>query len=163
MADTRRNSIPLLPLILFWLCLSQAYVSARLVQIRHRVRGGKQVNFLAVGDWGRKGGYNQSAVAQSVRTNSLNVLRISVFFLNRDFEPLQMGVIGEKLGINFVISTGDNFYSDGLTGTNDPAFAESFTKVYSAKSLHKPWYASKFQQPSLSLFQYKLSLDLHIM
>lgn len=54
-----------------------------------------------------------------------------------------MGEIGAKLGIDFVISTGDNFYKDGLTGVNDSAFAESFTKIYTARSLQKPWYASK--------------------
>ncbi|KAJ6312842.1 hypothetical protein OIU77_014383 [Salix suchowensis] len=39
-----------------------------------------------------------------------------------------MGKIGEKLDIDFVVSTGDNFYDNGLTGLNDQAFEESFTK-----------------------------------
>lgn len=30
-----------------------------------------------------------------------------------------MGRIGEKLDIDFVISTGDNFYDNGLKGVND--------------------------------------------
>ncbi|OVA16171.1 Phosphoesterase domain [Macleaya cordata] len=51
-----------------------------------------------------------------------------------------MGKIGEKLDIDFVISTGDNFYDDGLTGINDPAFEESFTNIYTAESLQKQWY-----------------------
>ncbi|XP_071724180.1 purple acid phosphatase 8-like [Rutidosis leptorrhynchoides] len=51
-----------------------------------------------------------------------------------------MGIIGEKLKIDFVISTGDNFYDDGLTGTDDPAFHDSFTDIYTADSLQKPWY-----------------------
>lgn len=51
-----------------------------------------------------------------------------------------MGVIGEELDIDFVISTGDNFYEDGLTGVDDKAFEESFSNIYSAKSLQKPWY-----------------------
>ncbi|PRQ40982.1 putative Acid phosphatase [Rosa chinensis] len=74
------------------------------------------LSFLVVGDWGRRGTYNQSRVA------------------------LQMGVIGEKLDIDFVISTGDNFYDDGLTGIDDPAFEESFSKIYTAPSLQKQWY-----------------------
>ncbi|KAJ1430573.1 Metallo-dependent phosphatase-like [Sesbania bispinosa] len=37
-----------------------------------------------------------------------------------------MGIVGEKLNIDFVISTGDNFYEDGLEGIDDPAFYESF-------------------------------------
>ncbi|XP_038983033.1 purple acid phosphatase 4-like isoform X2 [Phoenix dactylifera] len=52
-----------------------------------------------------------------------------------------MGRIGEVLDIDFVISTGDNFYEDGLTGVDDKAFEESFTSIYTAKSLQKPWYA----------------------
>lgn len=71
---------------------------------------------LVVGDWGRKGAYNQSLVA------------------------LQMGQVGETLDIDFVISTGDNFYSNGLAGVDDPAFQESFSSIYTAPSLHKQWY-----------------------
>lgn len=56
---------------------------------------------------------------------------------------MQMGVIGEKLDIDFVISTGDNFYDNGLTSENDPAFEESFTKIYTAKSLQTRWYSGK--------------------
>lgn len=44
------------------------------------------------------------------------------------------------MGVDFVISTGDNFYDDGLTGVDDKAFEESFTGIYTAKSLQKPWY-----------------------
>lgn len=51
-----------------------------------------------------------------------------------------MGIIGEKLDIDFIISTGDNFYEDGLTGVDDSAFDESFTKIYTAPSLQKQWY-----------------------
>ena len=51
-----------------------------------------------------------------------------------------MGRVAEKLNIDFVISTGDNFYDDGLTGIDDPAFENSFSKIYTAKSLQKQWY-----------------------
>nr|AFK35320.1 unknown [Lotus japonicus] len=74
------------------------------------------LSFLVIGDWGRGGAYNQSQVA------------------------VQMGVIGEQLDIDFVISTGDNFYDDGLRGIDDAAFNYSFTKIYTAPSLQKPWY-----------------------
>lgn len=56
-----------------------------------------------------------------------------------------MGVIGEKLDIDFVISTGDNFYEDGLTGVDDPAFKDSFTNIYAAPSLQTQWYNGKCQ------------------
>lgn len=67
----------------------------------------------------------------------INVVVIIAFF--------QMGRIGEKLDIDFVVSTGDNFYDNGLTGEHDKAFQESFTKIYTAKSLQKQWYSGKYQ------------------
>lgn len=54
-----------------------------------------------------------------------------------------MGEIGAELDIDFVISTGDNFYENGLTGVDDTAFEESFTNIFTAKSLQKQWYAGK--------------------
>lgn len=60
-----------------------------------------------------------------------------------------MGVVGEKLDIDFVISTGDNFYEDGLKGVCDPAFNESFINIYNAPSLQTPWYNGKFQLISI--------------
>ncbi|XP_027361265.1 purple acid phosphatase 17-like [Abrus precatorius] len=52
-----------------------------------------------------------------------------------------MGKIGHKLNIDFVVSTGDNFYDSGLKGVYDPAFLESFSNIYTAKSLRKQWYS----------------------
>lgn len=56
-----------------------------------------------------------------------------------------MGRIGEKLDVDFVVSTGDNFYDDGLTGEQDKAFEESFTQIYTAKSLQKQWYSGEYR------------------
>ncbi|KAJ9135670.1 hypothetical protein P3X46_032823 [Hevea brasiliensis] len=93
------------------------YLSAAELQLfQHAAKADGSLSLLVLGDWGRKGAYNQSQVA------------------------LQMGIIGEKLDIDFIISTGDNFYDDGLTGVDDPAFYESFTKIYTAPSLQKQWY-----------------------
>ncbi|XP_061361842.1 purple acid phosphatase 17-like [Gastrolobium bilobum] len=52
-----------------------------------------------------------------------------------------MGKVGEKLDIDFVVSTGDNFYDNGLTSEHDAAFEESFSNIYTAKSLQKQWYS----------------------
>ncbi|GJP47656.1 hypothetical protein CLOM_g6834 [Closterium sp. NIES-68] len=76
-----------------------------------------QVAFLVVGDWGRNGDYNQSIVAES------------------------MGEVAAAVDSSFVVSTGDNFYDDGLQDTADPAFASSFTEIYQAPSLQTQWYA----------------------
>ncbi|KAG0592478.1 hypothetical protein KC19_1G255300 [Ceratodon purpureus] len=75
------------------------------------------LNFLVVGDWGREGQFNQTMVAT------------------------QMGRVGRHLGINFVVSVGDNFYQAGLTGPHDPKFKNSFTKVYTARSLQTQWFS----------------------
>ncbi|KAK7359513.1 hypothetical protein VNO77_01474 [Canavalia gladiata] len=96
------------------LCLG--LTSAVLQRFEEAPKPDGSLSFLAIGDWGRKGAYNQSQVA------------------------FQMGVIGEQLDIDFVISTGDNFYDDGLKGIYDPAFDDSFTKIYTASSLQKQWY-----------------------
>ncbi|XWS34364.1 hypothetical protein CRYUN_Cryun21dG0032900 [Craigia yunnanensis] len=89
---------------------------AELQRFEHSAKADGSLSFLVIGDWGRRGLHNQSEVA------------------------LQMGIVGEKLDIDFVISTGDNFYDDGLTGVDDPAFHESFTDIYTAPSLQKQWY-----------------------
>ncbi|XP_021292880.1 purple acid phosphatase 7-like [Herrania umbratica] len=103
-------------LISAWLWLSSESCVAELQRFQHPVKPKGSLSFLVVGDWGRKGQYNQSKVA------------------------FQMGLVGQKLDIGFVISTGDNFYEDGLTGVDDPAFNQSFTAIYTAPSLKKQWY-----------------------
>ncbi|KAJ3679659.1 hypothetical protein LUZ60_017670 [Juncus effusus] len=94
------------------LCISLA----DLTRLEHSVKNDGSLSILVIGDWGRKGNYNQSLVAE------------------------QMGKVGEELDIDFVISTGDNFYDNGLTGVDDKAFEQSFTDIYTAESLQKPWY-----------------------
>jgi tartrate-resistant acid phosphatase type 5 len=56
-----------------------------------------------------------------------------------------MGLVGEKLDIDFVISTGDNIYDDGIANTSDPLFKECFTNIYTAESLQTPWYIGNVQ------------------
>lgn len=53
----------------------------------------------------------------------------------------QMGVVASRLQADFIISTGDNFYLDGLHNVSDPQFETSFSNVYSARSLMKQWFA----------------------
>jgi hypothetical protein len=60
-----------------------------------------EVSFLVIGDWGT-GTDNQRQLAQ------------------------QLEVSARKIGARFVISTGDNFYSDGLTSTTDAQFNTKF-------------------------------------
>ena len=51
-----------------------------------------------------------------------------------------MGVVGQRMDIDFVLTTGDNIYDDGIANTSDPLFKECFTNIYTAQSLQKPWY-----------------------
>jgi acid phosphatase len=77
--------------------------------------GGPSLAFLAVGDWGREGASHQRDVA------------------------VRMGESAKELDARFVISVGDNFYDDGVTSLDDPAWQNSFEKVYDAPSLQVPW------------------------
>lgn len=56
-----------------------------------------------------------------------------------------MGRIGEKIGLDFVVSTGDNFYDNGLFSEHDPNFEQSFSNIYTAPSLQKKWYSGNLQ------------------
>ncbi|XP_052174775.1 purple acid phosphatase 17-like [Diospyros lotus] len=104
-------------LLAFWFGLCLVSITAELPRFQHPPKDDGSISFLVVGDWGRRGQFNQSQVA------------------------LQMGRIGEELDIDFVVSTGDNFYDNGLTGEHDAAFEQSFTRVYTATSLQKQWYS----------------------
>ncbi|CAI5495238.1 unnamed protein product [Closterium sp. Naga37s-1] len=75
------------------------------------------VRFFAFGDWGRNGTFNQSLIAN------------------------QMGLVGAHMHPQFVVSLGDNFLELGLPDTNAPQFAQSFTNIYTHRSLQIPWYA----------------------
>ncbi|XP_042004864.1 purple acid phosphatase 4-like [Salvia splendens] len=74
------------------------------------------ITAFVIGDWGRKGEYNQSLLAH------------------------QMGITAEKKNIDFIISTGDNFYPGGLRDENDEAFYQSFSDIYTSPALNKMWY-----------------------
>ena len=78
--------------------------------------GGPSLNFLAVGDWGREGNSHQRDVA------------------------MRMGESAKELDARFVISVGDNFYEDGVTSVDDPAWQKSFEAIYDAPSLQVPWW-----------------------
>lgn len=74
------------------------------------------LHFMAVGDWGRNGEYDQQEVAK------------------------QMGIWGVEHPNDFVISCGDNFYPKGVVSETDPLFHYSFENIYTAHSLQCDWY-----------------------
>ena len=78
------------------------------------------VTLFVVGDWGREGTANQTSVAAL------------------------MSQVATQLAVPpvAVISTGDNFYPNGLNSTDDPLFDRSFRSVYNGKGINSlPWYA----------------------
>lgn len=76
------------------------------------------LDFLVVGDWGRNGTNHQRDVG------------------------VQMGRCAENLHSRCVISVGDNFYEDGVRSASDPQWRTSFEDIYTADSLHVPWYVA---------------------
>lgn len=86
---------------------------------------------LVLGDWGwadpalerqyplvRQNADLQRAVAQAMATQAAQ-------------EP-----------ISAVVTTGDNFYPNGVTSATDPRWVTSFEQVYAAPALQVPWIAS---------------------
>jgi acid phosphatase len=76
------------------------------------------LSFLAVGDWGREGQFHQAEVSA------------------------RMGETAQALDARFIISVGDNFYEDGVTGVDDPQWKASFEDVYASPSLQVPWHVA---------------------
>ncbi len=75
-----------------------------------------QLSFLVVGDWGRYGSPAQRSVAA------------------------QMGQTAASINAKFILSTGDNFYPNGVASIDDPQWQTSFEQVYTDFSLHNDWY-----------------------
>lgn len=74
------------------------------------------LNFLIIGDWGRKGTPGQCAVADG------------------------MTRVAGRLRSRFVVTTGDNFYDRGVSSLHDAHWQESFEDVYTSSALQIPWY-----------------------
>ena len=44
-------------------------------------------------------------------------------------------------GSRFTLNVGDNFYEDGVSGIDDPQWAESFEHIYDDPALSTPWHS----------------------
>lgn len=75
-------------------------------------------SFLVLGDFGRNGYFGQTEVAQ------------------------MMDQAAHQLDIEFVVTTGDNFYENGVASVNDPLIQSSFENVYTGPSLLVDWFVS---------------------
>src|SRR5450432_1682078 len=76
----------------------------------------KALRFMVFGDWGRNGEDNQREVA------------------------LEMGAIAKKFKPEFIVSTGDNFYPNGVRSIRDHNWLASYENIYTAQSLQTDWY-----------------------
>lgn len=75
-----------------------------------------ELNFMVIGDWGRKGKDYQKIVAAG------------------------LGIGAMQDSSRFIISTGDNFYEEGVKNTNDSHFRKSYEDVYRTDPLNVRWY-----------------------
>ena len=74
-------------------------------------------HFYVIGDWGRNGYENQQEVADMMQE------------MAKIIEP------------EFFISTGDNFYPNGIASIDDPYWLTSFESIYKGNYLFEEWYA----------------------
>ena len=112
MLTTRRDFVKKLFVATAQLALAGPLLSSGLFAADAASRG---LNFLVVGDWGRKGQKDQLDVAK------------------------QMGIAAAQVDAPFIVSVGDNFYDLGVASVDDAHFKLSFESVYTAASLQVPW------------------------
>jgi tartrate-resistant acid phosphatase type 5 len=78
-----------------------------------------KLSFIVIGDWGMHGSRGQKRVAAA------------------------MDALAARTRIDFIISTGDNFYPAGVYGVDDPLWKRSFINVYNLPHLRTlPWYVT---------------------
>jgi acid phosphatase len=78
---------------------------------------GEPLRFIVIGDMGT-GGAGQKAVAE------------------------QAAVWAHRNRADFLLSLGDNFYSSGVEGVDDPLWQRNWEQIYAAPELAIPYYAS---------------------
>jgi tartrate-resistant acid phosphatase type 5 len=57
---------PVITLLVFLVAVAAATAAAEMPRMEHPRKGDGSLSLLAVGDWGRRGAYNQSMVAAQV-------------------------------------------------------------------------------------------------
>ncbi|MDO6694803.1 metallophosphoesterase [Aliiglaciecola sp. 3_MG-2023] len=112
-------------LILLGLCLSSIDAFAKQVYDQHFYNTHSvqalevpenSLSFLILGDWGRNGHYQQKPVAR------------------------MMDIAMQQLDGEFIATTGDNFYSNGIASVDDPYWQTSFEQIYDGPNLFEDWY-----------------------
>ncbi|MEJ2760547.1 MAG: tartrate-resistant acid phosphatase type 5 family protein [Gammaproteobacteria bacterium] len=79
----------------------------------------ERLSFLVIGDWGKQGNRPQKRVAAA------------------------MDALAARIHVDFIVSTGDNFYPAGVKSPDDPHWRKTFEEVYDLPHLKSlPWYVS---------------------
>ena len=79
----------------------------------------ESLQFIVIGDWGMQGNDDQKQVA------------------------LQMEKLAADGRIDFIVTTGDNFYPVGVKSVDDPLWQKNFEEIYSLRYLKSiPWYVT---------------------
>jgi tartrate-resistant acid phosphatase type 5 len=76
------------------------------------------IDFFVLGDWGREGKSDQTKVAIAMAKQA------------RHDKP------------DFILSTGDNFYDNGVASIHDKQWNTSWKNIYAARPLQIPWYVA---------------------
>ena len=77
----------------------------------------KKFNFYVANDLGRNGYYDQKPIAEL------------------------MGTMGEEIGPEFVLATGDVHHFDGVRSVNDPLWMTNYELIYSHPELMIDWFS----------------------
>jgi tartrate-resistant acid phosphatase type 5 len=101
-----------------------------------------------------------AAWAQSVPSNSVRFLILSDCggFASNDQKAVAaaMAKEAERVGAQFVVTTGDNYHGDGIATATSPRWKTEFEDVYSYSALQIPWY------PSIGNHEYRGNVDCEI-
>jgi hypothetical protein len=76
------------------------------------------LSFMVIGDWGWVNSTEQGKTAQIMKN------------------------IADTSKIDYLVSTGDNFYYDGVQSTNDIKWTERYENIYNGSLLGKDWYVT---------------------
>jgi hypothetical protein len=110
------RSAALMAILLFFVRVASAQEDTRPYYDKEDEVVKKPFRFIVFGDWGRNGEDNQKEVAH------------------------EMGIVAKKFKPEFIVSTGDNFYPNGVRSTRDHNWLASYEDIYTAHSLQTDWY-----------------------
>lgn len=106
---SRRTALKLFSVVPFASAIPRGYAGA--------AASSKNLNFLAIGDWGVSGSAGLKSVAAT------------------------MGDYANSTQPDFIVSLGDNFYPSGVLSVTDALWNDVFETTFESASLHCPWYS----------------------